>query len=128
MMDTSDGLADACLRLALQNHVDVLLDADALPLHTELQQAERERLLPSARKAQLYGGEDFGLLALMPTPLWEAQHARLTHYGWRAVGRTQTPKHPEAPQAGFISSPTTGLGEFQAFSLSQTFQHFALTR
>lgn len=122
MMDTSDGLADACLRLAQQSRLNITLYADRLHLHPELTHAEAEGLIPSAEQALLYGGEDFGLVALIPHAVWQQHQTSLIAEGWQAVGETehQPPDlHVPSPSAGWWQA-----GQWQAFHTEKTFQHF----
>jgi thiamine-monophosphate kinase len=85
LMDTSDGLADAALKLSQLSRVSVVLDETALPLHPLLLEAEALGLL-KARHTQLYGGEDFGLLATCAYKTWRQLPAGL---GWQVVGRVE---------------------------------------
>ena len=60
LIDSSDGLADALLRLAGASGVDIRVEADALPVYPEV------AALENPRQAILYGGEDFELVAAVP--------------------------------------------------------------
>ena len=59
-MDTSDGLADAAIQIAVTSGVDIVIDASLISSHPELEAYEIESGL-SAVELQLYGGEDYGL-------------------------------------------------------------------
>jgi thiamine-monophosphate kinase len=85
LMDTSDGLADAALKISQLSQVSVVLDEVALPLHPLLVEAEAQGLL-KARHTQLYGGEDFGLLATC-TPATAGQLP--TGLRWQRVGQVE---------------------------------------
>lgn len=65
MMDTSDGLADAALRLAQASRVDIVLDAERIRLHPEMVDLAS---LAGANPLDwaLYGGEDFELMVALP--------------------------------------------------------------
>ncbi len=65
LMDTSDGLADAVLKIAAASNMAIELEAAGLPLHEELRQWSRQTGA-SPLDLMLYGGEDFQLLATVP--------------------------------------------------------------
>ncbi|MCA9798211.1 MAG: thiamine-phosphate kinase [Cyanobacteria bacterium HKST-UBA04] len=65
VMDSSDGLADALLRLAAASQVDMVLAADQLPLQPDLL-ALADRLGVDPLDWVLYGGEDFELVLCLP--------------------------------------------------------------
>lgn len=60
MMDTSDGLADAAMRLAEASDVDVVIDPDKVMIHSQLQELA-ELAQNDPLEWALYGGEDFEL-------------------------------------------------------------------
>lgn len=63
MMDTSDGLADAALKIATASQVSIELVTEQLPMHSELQQYYSRQ---TALEKVLYGGEDFELFVTLP--------------------------------------------------------------
>jgi len=56
MMDSSDGLADAVLRLAQASQVDIVIEQARLEIHPDVQHLDWV----------LYGGEDFELVVCLP--------------------------------------------------------------
>jgi thiamine-monophosphate kinase len=65
MMDSSDGLADAVLRIAEASTVDIVLDRKRIEIHPEIQEiAEMAEADPM--DWVLYGGEDFQLVVTLP--------------------------------------------------------------
>lgn len=60
MMDTSDGLADALSQIASASGVLLEVDFDKIPFDSDLASFENYRDLI------LYGGEDYGLIAVVP--------------------------------------------------------------
>lgn len=56
MMDSSDGLADACLQIALASGVKICIDSSKIPRSVDIQTA-------------LFGGEDYELIAVVPESL-----------------------------------------------------------
>lgn len=65
MMDSSDGLADAALRLAEESGVDIYLDTRRIVLDPDLNEVAAKTHHDSLHWA-LYGGEDFQLVAALP--------------------------------------------------------------
>jgi len=62
MMDTSDGLADALLKIAKSSNVKLCVDFDKIPYDKDL-----EKILPDFYKhAVMFGGEDYQLVACVP--------------------------------------------------------------
>lgn len=77
MMDTSDGLADALFKIAKASEVSIHIDFSKIPC------SEALRAVPDYRKSVLFGGEDYGLIAVVPsqyalrygTKIGEVHHA-----------------------------------------------------
>jgi len=94
MMDSSDGLADAVLRLAEASQVNIVIDSAKLEIHPEVQYLDWV----------LYGGEDFELIVCLPADRL-AEFPELT-----AIGKVQ-----KGDGQGFIDAvPLT---------FERTFQH-----
>ena len=110
MMDSSDGLADAALKLAHASGVSIVLEAGLLPVHPEVSQyAEATKANPM--DLLLYGGEDFQLVAAIEPVEHLAE-------GWHIIGTVSEPEHGE---------PGAWLREDDALTLldlSRTYQHF----
>lgn len=68
LMDTSDGLADGLIKLAQASQKDLVVEANLLPNHPELQTAYNNHTETMIEK-MLYGGEDYGLLYCLPPSL-----------------------------------------------------------
>ncbi len=129
LMDTSDGLADAALQCGKASQVQVVLDATRIPLHAELQHAQR--LFPTVKALDLlrYGGEDFQLLATVPPSAWETHHTALEAVGFFPIGEIKAlPLVPLSPQSALpLSSYATWQdlqGHCVALDPTQRFQHF----
>jgi thiamine-monophosphate kinase len=117
LMDSSDGLADACLKIAQASKVRVCLNQDWLPLHAEL------GLLPpeTAQRRMLYGGEDFELVGTIDPDLWQRFWNTFLHYGFRVHGWVEA----GAPEAILVKGASkTDYNTLYALDPSQTFQHF----
>jgi len=112
MMDTSDGLADAALRVAQASQVNVVLDATRLLCHPEVS-ALAQHAQVNPLDWVLYGGEDFALFVTMP-PETVGMFPQLS-----VVGRVESAK--EAVGQAYLA---TSLGERIPLSFEQTFQHF----
>ncbi len=66
LMDSSDGLADALLKIAAASGVRLEVQAERIPVHPEIRAfAEATGTVPMA--PVLYGGEDFQLVATVPS-------------------------------------------------------------
>lgn len=118
LMDTSDGLADAALKLAQASQVAIVLEESALhPLPAELQHAQAHDGL-DAMNLVLYGGEDFELLLCAPP----AALTRLQHQGilLTRVGRV------EANPAGSAWLETLHQDR-HPLHFDGCFQHFAVS-
>jgi thiamine-monophosphate kinase len=118
MTDSSDGLADAVLKIAQASGMDMELDATAIPLHPELMMyCSNDK--NKARQLALYGGEDFELVACVPGEFGSWPD------GWTVIGRVKDATTKESTN----SSPDVLLlgddGRIDRLGFEQTFQHFA---
>lgn len=113
MMDSSDGLADAVLRLAETSQIDIVIEANRLLIHPEIREIT-EHVGADPMEWVLYGGEDFQLVVTLP--------------------REGLIVFPELQPVGFVraaSQPTKGEaflyynGNIVSLTSSKTFQHFA---
>jgi len=66
LMDASDGLADALLQIAEQSGVAIQVEASKIPVHKETVSAAELSGKIALRQA-LYGGEDYELVACIPS-------------------------------------------------------------
>ena len=60
MMDTSDGLVDALYKIAIASGVTLKIDFDKIPFNSEI------KVFEDYEDLILYGGEDYGLVAVVP--------------------------------------------------------------
>jgi thiamine-monophosphate kinase len=69
-MDSSDGLADALVQIALSSNVSIEVDLDLLPIHSETREIAS---LAGADINQwaLYGGEDYQLVGCVSEKTWQ---------------------------------------------------------
>jgi thiamine-monophosphate kinase len=116
LMDSSDGLADAALKLAQASRVNIALWANALPPHPELAlYAQHQALDPLALlNLQLYGGEDFELVACWPADQPVPQ-------GFTVIGRVESHTPVQGPGSAWITHDTGVL----PLTFGQTYQHFS---
>jgi thiamine-monophosphate kinase len=117
LMDTSDGLADAALKISCASEVSIILDFAAIPIHPELQAFANTQPNSQAflRYTLLYGGEDFGLLTCVPpeTVLPE---------GWTVIGAVETKRLTTDGQgAALVMFPDKTV---EPLCGEKTFQHF----
>jgi thiamine-monophosphate kinase len=82
LMDSSDGLADACLKIAHASGVQVLLNQDWLPIASPFMAYGLEKAQPWI----LYGGEDFELVGTVRPDVWHANLITLKRLGFRVHG------------------------------------------
>jgi thiamine-monophosphate kinase len=113
MTDTSDGLADAVLKIAQASQVDMELDATAIPLHPELLQHCRHDK-SKARQLALYGGEDFELVACVPGEYGSWPE------GWTVLGRVKESTSDKPGEVLLLGEE----GRVDRLGFDQTFQHF----
>ncbi|MBY0406005.1 MAG: thiamine-phosphate kinase [Cyanobacteria bacterium] len=122
MMDTSDGLADALMKLATQSKVHIEVDAQALTpwIHPEIT-AYCQKNPMDPMSLVLYGGEDFELMASVP-PEYESHLPPEFH----KIGIVRSIE-AETSEPGVIlknlNRPENGSHEVR-LSISKTFQHF----
>ncbi len=110
LMDSSDGLADAALKIAEASQVRVELFLDKLPVHPELHRFAQE-VGQDLTALMLYGGEDFELIAAVPE-LPEAFQEEFTVIGRVASG---------SPAATLLDAQGQPL---EILSHQKTYQHF----
>lgn len=113
MMDSSDGLADAIIRLAEASRVDIVIDSSRLPVHPEVEQ------IATAAKANpmdwvLYGGEDFQLVVTLP------QEALAIFPELHPIGYVQAASVPNQGQ-GFLQEGNDRI----LLDSEKAFQHFS---
>lgn len=111
LMDSSDGLADAAVKIGAASGVRVVLEAERVPIHQEVHRHAAE----SGRDAldiALYGGEDFELVAAVPAD----GHLPLT---WTVIG------YVDAAEEGRGEAVVQQAGQRTVLSLEKAYQHFA---
>lgn len=114
LMDSSDGLADALIKIAQASGKTLRVNQDAIPVHSELAAYWQTANNPQALwQSILYGGEDFELVATVP----QVDAEVLAHF--HVLGRVE--EAPQEPGAWLLESTS---GKQQALSLSQAYQHF----
>jgi thiamine-monophosphate kinase len=113
MMDTSDGLADALLKVAQQSRVRLVVQQGALAIHPELTHWARATGTDPLQPL-LYGGEDFQLLATVP----ELDDAILSAF--QVIGRV------EAGPSEAVLVDSAGVVT-RTLSFEHTYQHFGAT-
>lgn len=112
LMDSSDGLADAVLQIAMKSGVQMVVDQEKLFIHPEVQafcQASGKGLGSSA----LYGGEDFELVATIPE--W---NSALEGY-FTVIGSVEA----GSPVGATLRAPDGKIVE--ELSFEKTYQHFS---
>lgn len=114
LMDSSDGLADALIKMAQSSQKTLRVNQADIPVHPELAAFWQASEAPQALwQAILYGGEDFELVAAVP----EVDAEILAHF--HVLGRVEeSGNHPGA----WLIQPESGAP--QPLSLSHTYQHF----
>jgi thiamine-monophosphate kinase len=115
LMDSSDGLADALLKLAQASGKTLVTEQSAIPIHPELLAFANAQGWDEAAlwKAILYGGEDFELVGTVP----EVDEEILQHF--HVLGQVQDAQgSPGAVQKAAAS------GELLSLSLESAYQHF----
>lgn len=121
LMDSSDGLADALIKIAQASQKKLLLEGKRLPIHPEVQAYSQTHGI-SPWSPVLYGGEDFELVATVPA----LDGALLEHF--HVIGRvyplSHTTGHPEGDTlpGAYFQDPEDPV--LQPLSLEKTFQHF----
>jgi thiamine-monophosphate kinase len=114
LMDSSDGLADAVLKIAAASQHKLVINRVKIPLHPELRAYAQNADLDPVELA-LYGGEDFQLVGTVP----ELPSDLLAHF--HVLGQVQ-----EGPSGAWMEVP--GQAEAIPLSLERTYQHFPGTR
>jgi len=114
LMDSSDGLADALIKIAQASGKKLVARQADIPVHPELP-AWQENTDPQALwQSILYGGEDFELVATVP----HVDDEVLAHF--HVIGRVEETTD-EPPNAWL--EPAQG-GQPQLLTLNRTYQHF----
>jgi thiamine-monophosphate kinase len=117
LMDSSDGLADACLKIANASGVQILLNQDWLPIASPFLAYE----LTQAQPWILYGGEDFELVGTIAPDVWHANLNTLKRLGFRVHGWVTA----GSPSAWLVTGDTVEQHQrLEPLILSNTFQHF----
>ncbi len=111
LMDASDGLADALVQIARESSVGMEIDAAAVPVCQETEEAAR---IAGANPLDwaLYGGEDYELVATIPPSAWDAVRKSPDNC-FTAIGRVK---------AG--SGICLRAAEESELDLSKCFQHW----
>ncbi len=132
LMDTSDGLADACLKIAKASDVAIEINAAALPTHPELHRlAQTQKSDPAEvsrfiQNLMLYGGEEFELMACVPA---DTDLKSLQQTGFKVIGRVLSEDETTADnrQKAWLSHDTTNSSSPKTTKTElqhdQTFQH-----
>ncbi|MEB3206925.1 MAG: thiamine-phosphate kinase [Vampirovibrionales bacterium] len=107
LMDSSDGLADALIKLSLASEVRFDVAANQIPLHPAMCQVAAQVGIAPINWA-LYGGEDYELVGTVPPN--STLPAGVVQLGVVSSGTGAWLHHPE--------------GAVTEMTLSQTFQHF----
>lgn len=117
LMDSSDGLADALVKIAQSSDKQLMVKQEAIPVHPEIaaywQTVGHNTSSDALWQTILYGGEDFELVATVP----EVTPEVLEYF--QVIGHVED----NNGLAGAWLLPTHG-GVPQALSLSKTYQHF----
>lgn len=121
LMDSSDGLADALLKIAQASQQALIVDSSQVPLHPEvLDYASKHGVDPWS--IVLYGGEDFALVATVPE--WDDALSPVFQPIGRVVAVGAAPAVEKSPGAWVHHSQTQ---QVQTLTLDQTYQHFETT-
>ncbi len=119
LMDSSDGLADACLKIAHASGVQVLLNQDWLPIASPLLAYGVDH----AQNTILYGGEDFELVGTIRPDVWHANLTALKRLGFRVHGWVV---EATVPSAWVVSGETVEVHQrLQPLTFEKTFHHFS---
>jgi thiamine-monophosphate kinase len=122
LMDSSDGLADALIKIALSSQQQLVVEHRKLAIHPEVMAYAQQltagqpplSLEQKALDTVLYGGEDFELVATVP----EVDADLLAHF--HVIGRVQAPG--SAPPNAYLQHQEQEA--LQPLSLQKTYQHF----
>lgn len=128
MMDTSDGLADALSQLAAYSEVDLIVHAEAIPLHPEFKQLindpaslEKIALFDPWSAWVLDGGEDFALVACLDPHAWQELQAHGLVSDWTLIGHVHA-KADDIGQATCLSESAPP----RRLTVGGGYHHFAL--
>jgi thiamine-monophosphate kinase len=118
LMDSSDGLADACLKIAHASGLQVLLNQEWLPVASPLMAYDWAK----AQGWMLYGGEDFELVGTIRPDVWHANLTLLKRVGFRVHGWVT---EAIVPSAWLVKGETLEQHErIEPLLADKTFQHF----
>lgn len=115
LMDTSDGLADAVLKMARESQVKIEISASALTIHPEVSLYAQKHDLETT-SLMLYGGEDFELIASVPSSNGELPPTVAKHF--KIIGRVDS----GPAEATLVDTQGKTL---ETLTLDKTYQHFA---
>ncbi len=114
LMDSSDGLADALLKIAQASGQTLVVDAAKIPVHPEVT-AYAAKQNADPMQIVLYGGEDFQLVATLP----DVPDNLLAHV--HIIGRVEArDDEPDSPPGAWLNRN----GQREALQLEKTYQHF----
>lgn len=126
LMDSSDGLADALIKMAVSSQQTFVIERRKIHLHPEVMAYSQKLGLPGpepepgaesiALHTALYGGEDFELVATVPQV--DADILARFH----VIGRVEKPDATRMPVGAYVQDTQTGT--FASLSLSEIYQHF----
>lgn len=119
LMDTSDGLADAALKIAHASGVYLQIEEALLPVHPEVSTALKQDIIKTSYEATLYGGEDFNLFGCLPIQHWNTHTEAFQQAGFYAIGHVLSAQ-AQAPGACLKQKD----GTIMPFDFKHTFQHF----
>jgi thiamine-monophosphate kinase len=125
LMDSSDGLADALIKIAHSSQQKLVVEQRKLAIHPEVMAYAKKltgdqkpiSLEQKALDAVLYGGEDFELVATVP----EVDAELLAHF--HVIGRVQA--SGSAPPNAYLQHHEQEA--LEPLSLQKTYQHFDST-
>ena len=112
LMDSSDGLADALIKIGLASDKKLIVNAAKIPLHPEVKGFAQSQGLNPIELA-LYGGEDFQLVATVP----ECPPDLLAHF--HVLGTVEA---SQGKPGAWLQTP--GVEELTELRLEKTYQHF----
>jgi|GEM_PF-1960574 len=130
MMDTSDGLADAALKVAQASQKILVLNETQIEIHPELRAYADVHELQALDLA-LYGGEDFQLLACVSAEEWQKYNSELAS-SFKIIGKVFDLKEipnsvqniqQSVPAAAYIIRDTQPM-TWLPLRKEKTFQHF----
>lgn len=115
LMDSSDGLADALIKIATASNVKLIANRAKIPLHPEVKAFAQMHQRDPVELA-LYGGEDFQLVATVPPNCLEQVPNLLASF--HVVGRVE-----DGEPGAWLETP--GDKQLIPLRLEQTYQHFS---